>query len=61
MRLAGVDLEAADPVRAGDAPAAAFLHGLAAGWPASDIARFANRPSEAVAATPGAIPEPGRR
>ena len=40
----------------GDAFAAAFVHGLASGWPAATIADFANRAGAAVAAVRGAIP-----
>jgi fructokinase len=47
----------ADPVGAGDAFAAALLHGLAAHWPAAAIARFANRVGGLVAGRSGAIPD----
>jgi fructokinase len=53
----GFPVEVADPVGAGDAFAAAFLHGLGAGWHAGEIARFANRLGALVASRPGAIPE----
>ena len=52
----GYPVEVADSVGAGDAFAAAFLHGLGMGWPASEIADFANRVAALVAARPGAIP-----
>ena len=46
-----------DTVGAGDAFAAAFLHGLSQGWEARRTADFANRRGAAVAARAGAIPE----
>jgi fructokinase len=52
----GYPVAVADSVGAGDAFAAAFLHGLGAGWPVSAIADFANRVAALVAARPGAIP-----
>lgn len=53
----GFPVTVADPVGAGDAFAAAFLHGLDAGWPAAKIAQFANRLGALVASRPGAIPD----
>jgi fructokinase len=53
----GVPVQVADPVGAGDAFAAAFVHGLASGWTAAQIAAFANRVGAVVAATHGAIPD----
>jgi fructokinase len=53
----GCPIDVADPVGAGDAFAAAFVHGLAANWSAVDIAHFANRVGAVVAGTRGAIPE----
>ena len=47
----------ADPVGAGDAFAAAFLHGLACRWPVAQIAGFANRVGALIASRHGAIPE----
>jgi fructokinase len=47
----------ADPVGAGDAFAAGFLHGLDGGWPAAKIAQLANRLGALVASRPGAIPD----
>jgi fructokinase len=52
----GYPVAVADSVGAGDAFAAAFLHGLGMGWRASEIADFANRVAALVAARPGAIP-----
>jgi fructokinase len=46
----------ADTVGAGDAFAAAFLHGLISEWSASEIAAFANRVGALVASRHGAIP-----
>jgi len=53
----GVRITVADTVGAGDAFAAAFLHGLDCGWPAAKIAVFANRLGALVASRPGAIPD----
>jgi fructokinase len=53
----GFPVEVADPVGAGDAFAAAFLHGLVSGWSAAEIARFSNRLGALVASRPGAIPD----
>lgn len=52
----GVPVVVADTVGAGDAFAAAFLHGMASKWPAASIAAFANRAGADVASRPGAIP-----
>jgi fructokinase len=53
-----VPITVVDTVGAGDAFAAAFLHGLASTWPAATIADFANRAAAAVAAVRGATPAP---
>jgi fructokinase len=53
----GCQIEVADTVGAGDAFAAAFLHGLASKWGLREIARFANRVGALVASRPGAIPD----
>ena len=53
----GCRIEVADTVGAGDAFAAALLHGLAAKWDVAEIARFANRVGALVASKPGAIPD----
>jgi fructokinase len=51
----------ADTVGAGDAFAAAFLHGLCRQWPVGEIADFANRIAAGVAGRHGSLPEvPGR-
>lgn len=52
----GVPIEVADTVGAGDAFAAAFLHGLDAGWDVRRIAAFANQVGAFVASRPGATP-----
>lgn len=52
----GVPVAVADTVGAGDAFAAAFMHGLLAGWPARRIAECSNRTGAMVATVPGAIP-----
>lgn len=52
----GFPVEVADTVGAGDAFAAAFLHGLASGWPVAKIAEFSNWVGAAVASIHGAIP-----
>jgi fructokinase len=46
-----------DTVGAGDAFAAAFMHGLSLSWPAAEIACFANRVGALVASRHGAIPD----
>ncbi len=46
-----------DTVGAGDAFAAAFLHGLAQGWTAAETGDFANRLAASIAAQRGAVPE----
>ncbi len=55
-RAEGYPIEVADTVGAGDAFAAAFLHGLVNRWPAQGIGSFANRVGALVASRPGAIP-----
>jgi fructokinase len=52
----GYSVAVVDTVGAGDAFAAAFVHGLSQNWPAAHIADFANRIGALVAARPGAIP-----
>jgi fructokinase len=56
--LAGAHrVEVADTVGAGDAFAAAFLHGLSRNWALQEVAAFANRVGGIVASRPGAIPD----
>jgi fructokinase len=53
----GFAVEVDDTVGAGDAFAAAFLHGLSAGWPLEKNAAFANALGALVASRPGATPD----
>jgi fructokinase len=57
VEVPGVPVKIADTVGAGDAFAAAFLHGLDAGWPAEKIGAFANRLGALVASRAGGVPE----
>jgi fructokinase len=52
----GIPVTVVDTVGAGDAFAAAFVHGLTSGWPAATIADFANHAGAALATVRGAIP-----
>jgi fructokinase len=52
----GYKVRVADTVGAGDAFAAAFVHGLGKGWPAQEVADFANRVGALVASRPGGTP-----
>jgi fructokinase len=52
----GYKVRVADTVGAGDAFAAAFLHGMGKGWPAQEVADFANRVGALVASRPGGTP-----
>jgi fructokinase len=56
LEVPGFCVPVADTIGAGDAFSAAFLHGLNAGWPALQIADFANRVAALVASRPGATP-----
>lgn len=49
-------LQTQDTVGAGDAFAAAFIHGLSLQWPPSEIADFSNRVAALVASRPGGTP-----
>lgn len=53
---AGYTLQTPDTVGAGDAFAAAFIHGLSLQWPPPQIADFANRVAALVASRPGGTP-----
>jgi fructokinase len=53
----GYRVKVADAVGAGDAFAAAYLHGIARGWSAARTGDFANRLGALVASRAGAIPE----
>ena len=57
VEASGRRVQVADPVGAGDAFAAAFLHGLISDWPVPKIAEFANRVGAVVASRHGAIPD----
>jgi fructokinase len=57
VEAAGLPVAVADTVGAGDAFAAAFMHGLVAGWPVTAIAEFANRTGADVVSARGAIPD----
>ena len=52
----GYTVKVVDTVGAGDAFAAAFLHGLHLGWPVERIAPFANALGALVASCAGATP-----
>ena len=53
----GYAVRVVDTVGAGDAFAAAFLHGLSLGWPAARTGDFANRLGAVVASRAGAVPD----
>ncbi len=55
-RYEGIKVNVVDTVGAGDAFAAAFLHGLELGWPMERTARFANAVGGLVASRAGATP-----
>jgi fructokinase len=57
IEAAGYPVAVADTVGAGDAFAAALLHGIHAGWPPHEVADFANRLGALVASRPGGVPE----
>jgi fructokinase len=57
VEVPGCRVRVADPVGAGDAFAAAFVHGLDCGWTAQRIAEYANRLGALVASRAGAIPD----
>jgi len=57
VEAAGHPVNVVDTVGAGDAFAAAFMHGLSLNWPAAEIASFANRVGALVASRHGAIPD----
>jgi len=56
VEAGGYTVEARDTVGAGDAFAAAFVHGLSLRWPPAEIADFANRVAALVASRPGGTP-----
>jgi len=53
----GLVVDVVDAVGAGDAFAAAFMHGIVSNWPVKDIARFANRAGARAVRARGAIPD----
>ena len=57
LEAPGYSVTVADTVGAGDAFAAALLHGIQAGWPARDVADFANRLGALVASRKGGTPD----
>jgi fructokinase len=56
VEVLGFPVKVADTIGAGDAFSAALLHGLNIGWPATQIADFANRVGALVASRPGGTP-----
>ena len=56
VEASGYTVQAQDTVGAGDAFAAAFVHGLSLQWPPAEIADFANRVAALVASRPGGTP-----
>jgi fructokinase len=56
VEASGYRVQAQDTVGAGDAFAAAFIHGLNLQWPPLEIADFANRVAALVASRPGGTP-----
>jgi fructokinase len=56
LELPGYRVKVADTVGAGDAFAAALVHGIQAGWPAREVGDFANRLGALVASRPGGVP-----
>lgn len=56
VETAGFTIQVADTVGAGDAFAAALLHGFSEGWKLAGIAEFANRVGALVSSKAGATP-----
>jgi fructokinase len=56
VEVDGHRIDVADTVGAGDAFAAAFMHGIISHWSATEIAAFSNRVGALVASVHGAIP-----
>jgi len=56
LEVPGCPVQVVDTVGAGDAFAAAFLHGLGQKWPLDRTGAFANRLGALVASRPGALP-----
>jgi fructokinase len=57
VEACGFRIKVADTIGAGDAFSAALVHGLGAGWPAMQIADFANRVGALVASRAGGTPQ----
>ncbi|MBI2192206.1 MAG: carbohydrate kinase [Planctomycetes bacterium] len=57
LEAPGYPVQVADTVGAGDAFAAAFIHGLGQGWSVAEVADFANRVGALVASRTGAVPD----
>ena len=56
LEIPGYRVTVADAVGAGDAFAAALVHGIQSGWPAREVGDFANRLGALVASRPGGVP-----
>jgi fructokinase len=56
VEASGYAVQTQDTVGAGDAFAAAYVHGLSLQWPPPEIADFANRVAALVASRPGGTP-----
>ena len=56
LELPGYRVKVADTVGAGDAFAAALVHGIHAGWPTREVGDFANRLGALVASRSGGVP-----
>lgn len=57
LEAPALSIKVADTIGAGDAFSAALLHGLHAGWPATQIADFSNRVGALIASRPGGTPK----
>ena len=56
LEAPGFRIHVADTIGAGDAFSAALVHSMNSGWPARQIAAFANRVGALIASRPGGIP-----
>ncbi len=56
VEASGYAVQVSDTVGAGDAFAAALVHGVGSGWPSAQVADFANRVGAIVASRSGAVP-----
>jgi fructokinase len=57
VRANGLPVAVVDPVGAGDAFAAGFLHGIVSSWPPAMVADLSNRHGAQIVGSKGAIPE----